>query len=239
VQNIANQIAVGSIEIGLAVGAESMSSTADGGPPPMSQQIMDHEIASQNMQPMGQTSENVAGQFGVTREAMDEFAAQSFQKAERAQKEGWTVDEIIPVKVTVKDAKTGESTEIVVDKDDGVRYGTTAASLGKIRAAFPQWAPSATTGGNASQITDGAAAILLMKRSKAEALGQPIVGKFCGATVAGLEPRIMGIGPTVAIPKILEKFGLSKEDIDVVEINEAFAVSDFSPVPSFNLADCL
>jgi len=132
-------------------------------------------------------------------------------------------DEIVPISVQVKDPKTGEVKDVIVDRDDGVRYGTTAEGLGKIRAAFPQWSPSQTTGGNASQITDGAAAVLLMKRSTAERLGQPIVGKFCGATVVGLEPRIMGIGPSLAIPKILAKTGLTKEDVDVFEINEAFA----------------
>jgi acetyl-CoA acyltransferase 1 len=223
VQNIANQIIAGSIDVGLAVGAESMSSTPDDGPPKLSSQVLNHPIASQNQQPMGQTSENVAGQFSVTRKAMDEFAASSFQKAEKAQKAGWVDDEIVPIKVQVKDPKTGQVTEKVISKDDGVRYGTTPESLGKIRAAFPQWAPSATTGGNASQITDGAAAILLMKRSKAEQLGQPIVGKFCGATIVGLEPRIMGIGPSYAIPKILGKVGLSIDDVDIFEINEAFA----------------
>lgn len=172
---------------------------------------------------MGHTSENVASQFGITREQHDKFAAGSYQKAEHAQKAGWFEDEIVPIKTQIKDPKTGEVKDIVVDRDDGIRYGTTAESLGKIRAAFPQWQPSATTGGNASQITDGAAALVLMKRSQAQKLGQPIVGKFCGATVAGLEPRIMGIGPSLAIPKILGKFGLSKDEIDIFEINEAFA----------------
>jgi acetyl-CoA acetyltransferase family protein len=172
---------------------------------------------------MGQTSENVAGQFSIPRAAHDEFAAGSFQKAERAQKAGWFADEIVPVTTTIKDPKTGETREIIVDRDDGIRYGTTPASLGKIRAAFPQWTPSRTTGGNASQITDGAAALVLMKRSKAQELGQPIVGKFGGATVIGLEPRIMGIGPSIAIPKILAKTGLSKDEVDIFEINEAFA----------------
>jgi len=222
VQNIANQIIAGSIDVGLAVGAESMSSTPDDGAPVMSEKIINHPVASQNLQPMGQTSENVASDFSVTREAMDRFAAGSFQKAEKAQKEGWVTDEIIPVTVQLKDAN-GVSKTVTLDRDDGVRYGTTAESLGKIRAAFPQWSPSATTGGNASQITDGAAAVLLMKRSKAKELGQPIVGKFCAATVVGLEPRIMGIGPSLAIPKILGKVGLSKDDVDVFEINEAFA----------------
>jgi len=223
VQNIANQIIAGSIDVGLAVGAESMSSTPDNGAPKLSQKITDHPLASQNSLPMGQTSENVAGQFEITREAMDTFAASSFQKAERAQQAGWVDDEIIPILVSVKDPKTGEIKEQLVDRDDGVRPGTTSESLGKIRAAFPQWSPSATTGGNASQITDGAAAILLMKRFKAEELGQPILAKFAGATIVGLEPRIMGIGPSLAIPKILRKVGISIDEVDVFEINEAFA----------------
>lgn len=223
VQNIASQIICGSIDVGIAVGAESMSGTPDDGPPTLGPKILNHSIASQNTQPMGQTSENVAGQFNISRQAMDSFAASSFQKAEKAQKFGWPTDEIVPLTVQWKDPKTGEVSTKIVDRDDGIRYGTTAESLGKIRAAFPQWHPSFTTGGNASQITDGAAALLLMKRSRAEELGQPIVGKFCGATVSGLEPRIMGIGPTLAIPKILEKMGLSSSDIDVFEINEAFA----------------
>lgn len=235
VQNIANQIIAGSIDVGIAVGAESMSTNADGGAPEMSQRIASHPLASQNGQPMGQTSENVAGQFNISREQHDRFAAASYQKAERAQKAGWFNDEIVPVKTQIKDPKTGEVKDVVVDHDDGIRYGTTAESLGKIRAAFPQWQPSATTGGNASQITDGAAALVLMKRSRALELGQPIVAKFGGATVAGLEPRIMGIGPSIAIPKILNKFGLSKDEIDIFEINEAFA----SMVCSFALVVCI
>lgn len=223
IQNIANQIIAGSIDVGIAVGAESMSTNADGGAPEMAERIKNHPIASQNYQPMGQTSENVASQFNISRAQHDAFAAGSYQKAEAAQKAGWFEDEIVPVKTQVKDPKTGEVKDVVVDRDDGIRYGTTAEGLGKIRSAFPQWGPSATTGGNASQITDGAAALVLMKRSRALELGQPIVGKFCGATVTGLEPRIMGIGPSYAIPKILGKFGLSKDDIDIFEINEAFA----------------
>jgi acetyl-CoA acyltransferase 1 len=223
IQNIAGQILSGSIEIGIAVGAESMSTCPDDGAPALSERITSHPIASQNLMSMGQTSEAVAGQFNVTREKMDAFAATSFQRAEKAQKEGWVRDEIVPIRVSVKDKTTGEVKEMLADRDDGARYGTTKESLGKIRAAFPQWAPSATTGGNASQITDGAAAILLMKRSKAEALGQPIVGKFCGSTVVGLEPRIMGIGPSLAIPKIMGKMALTLADVDVIEINEAFA----------------
>lgn len=224
IQNIANQILAGSIEVGIAVGAESMSTCPDSGAPnDMSVKIMKHPLASQNAQPMGQTSENVAGDFGVSRESMDKFAAESYQFAEKAQREGWTKDEITPVETNWVDPKSGSSEIRVVDADDGVRYGTTAESLGKIRPAFPNWSPSHTTGGNASQITDGAAAVVLMRRKQAEALGQPIVGKFVGATVVGLEPRIMGIGPSLAIPKMLAKTGLDKADVDIFEINEAFA----------------
>lgn len=200
-----------------------MSTCPDNGAPKMSDAILSHRLAGQNTQPMGQTSENVAGQFSISREQMDAFAAKSFQKAERAQKAGWFDEEIVPVRTKVKDPKTGEVKEVVVNRDDGVRYGTTPEGLSKIRAAFPQWAPSNTTGGNASQITDGAAAVLLMKRSRAQQLGQPIVGKFVGATVIGLEPRIMGIGPSIAIPKILSKYNLSQDEVDIYEINEAFA----------------
>ncbi|OBT39215.1 hypothetical protein VE00_10385 [Pseudogymnoascus sp. WSF 3629] len=223
IQGIANQISAGSIDVGVAVGAESMSTTPDDGAPKMSEKIINHPIASQNQMSMGYTSEEVAGQFDVSRQAMDQFAAESYQKAEKAQKEGWFDDEITPIVVTIKDPKTGEAKQVTISKDDGIRYGTTAESLGKIRNAFPQWKPSRTTGGNASQITDGAAAVLLMKRSRAIELGQPIIAKFAGSTVVGLEPRIMGIGPSYAIPKILGKVGLTKEDIDVFEINEAFA----------------
>ncbi|KAJ3499539.1 hypothetical protein NLG97_g230 [Lecanicillium saksenae] len=223
IQNIANQIVAGAIDVGLAVGAESMSSNPDPGAPRLSFSVTNDPLASQIQQPMGQTSENVAKDFHITRAAMDDFAASSFQKAEHAQKSGWFDDEIVPIAVTRREPNTGHSLERVISKDDGIRYGTTTESLGKIRAAFPQWEPSHTTGGNASQITDGAAAILLMKRSRAMQLGQPIVGKFAGATAVGLEPRVMGIGPALAIPKILGRLSLATDDVDVFEINEAFA----------------
>jgi acetyl-CoA acyltransferase 1 len=111
-----------------------------------------HEAAD-CMQPMGWTSENVSRDFGISREEMDKYAAESFQRAEKAQKTGWFADEIVPIRTKVK-GKDGELKEVVVTKDDGIRPGTTAEGLAKIRAAFPQWGPT-TTGGNASQVTDG------------------------------------------------------------------------------------
>lgn len=174
------------------------------------------------MMPMGQTSENVGKDFNITRELQDRYAAESYQRAERAQKSGWFDDEIVPIEATVKDPKTGEEKKVLLTKDEGIRYGTTFESLSKIRPAFMPHGDK-STGGNSSQVTDGAAAVLLMKRSTAIKLGQPIVAKFVGATVAGLAPRIMGIGPSVAIPKLLTKYNLTVDDCDVIEVNEAFA----------------
>ncbi|KAI9850718.1 MAG: hypothetical protein M1838_005209 [Thelocarpon superellum] len=221
VQDIANQIAAGSIEIGLAVGAESMSSPGDR-PRPFHPEILKTQESADCMQPMGQTSENVGKDFDIPREVQDRYAAESFQRAERAQKAGWFDDEIVPITTEIKNPKTGEVMEVTLTKDEGPRWGTTFESLQKVRPAFPQFGDR-STGGNSSQVTDGAAAILMMKRSRAQQLGQPILAKFCGATVTGLAPRIMGIGPSIAIPKLLGKFHLTKDDIDIFEINEAFA----------------
>lgn len=221
IQTVAGAIATGAIEVGIAAGVESMSTNADA-PPTLSDLVMSHPVAKDNIEPMGWTSENVARDFNISREAQDRYAAMSQNRAERAQKEGWTADEITPITTHWVDPKTNKAQNITVSKDDGVRPGTTFEGLQKIRSAFPQWGPT-TTGGNASQVTDGGAAVLMMKRSTAEALGQPIIAKYVKSTVVGLEPRIMGIGPSLAIPKILKLTGLSKEDIDLFEINEAFA----------------
>lgn len=224
VQQIATQIQTGSIDIGLAIGAEMMSTPPPPGKTEMTfaPDVLASQEARDCLQPMGQTSENVGKDFNIARESQDRYAAESYRRAEVAQKAGWFADEIVPVTTVVKDPKTGESKTVTVTHDDGVRYGTTFESLSKIRPAFPKFGDK-STGGNSSQVTDGAAAVLLMKRSTAEKLGQTILAKFVGATVIGLAPRIMGIGPSLAIPKLLEKYGLSKDDIDLYEINEAFA----------------
>jgi len=222
VADIANSISMGNIEVGIALGVESMSAGGDALEAPFDAEVTKHsQEATDCMQPMGWTSENVSRDFGITRDMMDAYAAESFQRAERAQKAGLFDDEIVPIKTRVKDAN-GEWQDVTLTRDEGIRPGTTAEGLAKIRVAFPQWGPT-TTGGNASQVTDGAAGILLMKRSTAIKLGQPILAKYVGSTVAGLAPRIMGIGPAVAIPKLLGQYGLSINDIDIVEINEAFA----------------
>jgi len=213
---------MGSIEIGLALGAEHMTAGGDTLSRPFYDEILQNQEACDCMQPMGQTSENVGSDFNISRESQDRFAAESYRRAEVAQKSGAFDDEIVPITVRVKDPKTGEEKQVTLTKDEGPRWGTTYEALSKIRPAFKQWGDR-STGGNSSQLTDGAAAVLLMKRSKAIELGQPILAKFVGATVAGLAPRIMGIGPTVAIPKLLSKFNVTLDDIDIIEINEAFA----------------
>lgn len=255
VTDISNKIRVGQIDIGLAIGAESMThkcavpftefcassnksiracSPDSGGPPP-SAEIQAHPVARDCSMPMGWTSENVAHDFGISRADMDEFAALSFQRAERADKSGVFTDEIVPFTAFVKDPHTGERSTKIVAKDDGIRYGTTKDNLSRIKPAFPQWSPAHTTGGNASQITDGVAAVLLMTRKKAEELGVPIVGKHVTTTVAGLAPRIMGIGPTYAIPKVLESVGITKDDVDLFEVNYYYVIYK----PKIDLLVCL
>lgn len=153
VQDVANQIITGSIEVGIAIGAESMS---EGGTPPSAfhEEILTNQEALDCMQPMGQTSENVGKDFDIPREAQDRFAAESYQRAERAQKSGWFDEEIVPITTVVKDPKTGEVKTVTLTRDEGPRYGTTFESLSKIRPAFPQFGDR-STGGNSSQVTDG------------------------------------------------------------------------------------
>lgn len=185
------------------------------------------------MQPMGWTSENVAGDFGISRADMDDFAAKSFQRAEAAQKAGRFADEIVPFTAYKKESD-GTRTQVVLSQDDGIRAGTTAEQLGKVRPAFPQWAPGQTTGGNASQITDGAAAVVLMTRRKAEELGLKILGKHVTTSVCGLAPRVMGIGPSIAVPKVLEAAGITKDDVDLFEVLFFFRCS-LAMLPSHSL----
>ena len=145
---------MGSIECGVAIGAESMSAGGDRLEKPFHESVLQDQNAADCMQPMGQTSENVGKDFDISREAQDRFAAESYQRAERAQKAGWFDDEIVPFKTKIKDPKSGEEKEVILTKDEGPRYGTTFESLSKIRPAFPSFGDK-STGGNSSQVTDG------------------------------------------------------------------------------------
>ncbi|KAM0787093.1 hypothetical protein ACM66B_006351 [Microbotryomycetes sp. NB124-2] len=223
VNNIALQIAAGQIDCGIGAGVESMTMGYGAGvmPEKMSETVMENEQAADCLLPMGITSENVASKYGITREQQDDFAAKSFQKAAAANKAGKFKDEIVPVTVKVIDPKTDEEKEVTVTEDEGIRDGVTKESLGKLKPVFSK--TGSTHAGNASQVSDGAAAVLLARRSFAKKHGMPILGKFVGAAVTGVEPKLMGIGPAFAIPKVLEKTGLTKDDVDLWEINEAFA----------------
>lgn len=223
VMSIVNSIRGGQIDIGIGAGVESMtqfdfSKAFD--PPFLSQNVKDHPIASKCQIPMGITSENVAARYGVTREQQDRFAAGSQLKAYNAKEDGRLNSELTPMNVIILDKDENES-EAVANSDEGVRKGTTFEKLSKLKPVFKK--DGSTTAGNSSQLTDGAAGVLLAKRSAAEKYGLPILGRVLGYSVIGVPPEIMGIGPAVAIPKALEKSGLNVEDIDVYEINEAFA----------------
>ncbi|KAF8167739.1 3-ketoacyl-CoA thiolase [Crassisporium funariophilum] len=220
---VANQVRAGQIEIGLAIGVESMSDNPDRGGPTFSELISPHPAARDCKERMGWTSENVAAEFNITREEQDAFAADSFRKAEAAQKHGYFAKEIVPFTVLQKGLNSDERIPVIVTEDDGIRYGTTQEKLSKIKAAFPQWGNSTTTGGNASQITDGAAAVLVMTRREAERRALPILAKHITTAVAGVPPRIMGVGPVYAIPLALKNAGIQLDDVDLFEINEAFA----------------
>ncbi|GAA6064380.1 hypothetical protein JCM10212_000489 [Sporobolomyces blumeae] len=223
VNHIALMIAAGQIDVGIGAGVESMTMGYGAGvmPEKMSEKVLETESAADCLLPMGITSENVAAKYHVSREAQDAFAAKSFQKAAAAQKAGKFKDEIVAVKTKVTDPKTGDEHDVTVSEDDGIREGVTQESLSKLKPVFSK--TGSTHAGNASQVSDGAAAVLLTRRSKAKELGLPVLAKFCCCAVTGVEPKLMGIGPAFAIPKVLEKAGISKNDVDLWEINEAFA----------------
>eukprot|EP00937_MAST-01D_sp_MAST-1D-sp2_P000192 g192.t1 len=228
VANVYGAIKAGVIDSGIGAGVESM--TFGGGvakgsakvePPPMHySEVFENELARDCLVPMGTTAENVAERYGVTREMQDAMGVDSHAKALRAQAEGLYADEIVPVKTILKDAEENE-TEITVTKDDGPREGTTLERLAKLRTVFKE--DGTVTAGTSSQVSDGAAAVLLMRRSEADKKGLKPIGVMRSFKVVGCEPDEMGVGPAVAIPAVLDATGLKVDDVDVYEINEAFA----------------
>ena len=209
--NIANSIAAKEITIGIGAGVESMSFYPMNKMKPIEvdwKAAWNNKTAMDCLLPMGITSENVTKKYGLQRHVMDEFAALSHQKAAAAQRDGKFVQEIIPVVGTIC-------------HDDGIRPQTTYEILSKLQPVFhPQ---GLTTAGNSSQTTDGAAAVLFMTRFQAKQWNLPILAIWRGYCTAGVPPHVMGIGPAVAIPKVLQQVGLTMNDIDIYEINEAFA----------------
>jgi len=173
---------------------------------------------------MLQTAEQVAKRYGISRQAMDEYGASSQQKASDALAKGLFKEEIAPITVTmgVADKVMGLTTkQVTVSDDEGIRAGTTYDGIKDLRSALPGGLISA---GNASQLSDGAGATVVMHEKLAEQKGLKPLGRFLGFAVAGCEPDEMGIGPVFAIPKVLKRLGLTINDIDLWELNEAFAV---------------
>jgi acetyl-CoA acyltransferase len=215
---VADRIAVGAIDVGLAGGLESMSMVPMGGSkialnPAVVDQFPDAYIT------MGNTAENVARQFGVSRGDQDAFALESHQKAVAAWARGDFAAEVLPVKTRVFDGEIWR--DITVDRDEGPRADT---SLEKLAALKPAFDPTGSvTAGNSSPLNDGAAALVLMAADKAKEQGKKIRAYFRGLAVAGVPPAIMGIGPVPAVRKLLGKMGLTIDQIDLFEVNEAFA----------------
>jgi acetyl-CoA acetyltransferase family protein len=222
----AHQIIHEGVEAAIGGGVESISLTPrDNDPNP----VLKERLPGIYMV-MGDTAEVVAKRYQITREAQDEYALASQQRTARAQQEGFFAAEIAPMKVTmaVLDKRTGErigTREVCCDRDECNRPDTTLEGLLALKPHFdPASGHGSVTAGNSSQLSDGASATLLMSRSRADTLGIPYRLIFRGFTVAGCEPDEMGIGPVFAVPKLLQRRGLRIEDIDLWELNEAFAV---------------
>lgn len=221
----ANQVASGCSDIIVAGGVESITMTLKS----MNMDNLFNPLLQQDnpgiYYPMGKTAEIVANRYGISREAQDAYALQSQQRTARAQAEGLFADEIVPmtVKYLVEDKATGEKKILdgVVEADDCNRPDTTLESLAKLQPAFDP--AGSVTAGNASQLSDGASMTLVMSLEKALELGLKPKAYFRGFTVAGCEPDEMGIGPVFSVPKLLKAKGLSVDDIDLWELNEAFA----------------
>ncbi len=227
IRNAFHAIKAGEGDQYIAAGVEAVSRTVQGGQWAFNPALDGSEGSITNVYiPMGLTAENVAERYGVTREEQDEWAAISQQRAVAAQESGHFDAEIIGVTVAAhkdvdKEGNEIDVAETVVTKDDGPRAGTTAEGLAKLRPAFK---PDGTvTAGNACPLNDGAAATLIMSEEKAEKLGLTPRARIIATSVAGLDPEYMGVGPIPAIQKLLAATGKKIEDIDIVEINEAFA----------------
>ena len=222
------KVMCGFADVVVAGGTESMSMIPMGG---LKQAPNPHimETYPQLYMAMGLTAEEVAKRWKVSREDQDAFALASHQKAAAAIKEGRFKDEIVPLKTWVRREFPDGSQkieEVVFEVDEGVRPDTTLEALAKLKPAFAL--KGTVTAGNSSQMSDGAAAVVVMSDKKAAELGIKPMALFRGYAVGGVDPDVMGIGPTVAIPKVMKITGLKIEDMDLVELNEAFAAQSLA-----------
>lgn len=211
----ANAIIAGERDIVAAGGVESMSKTIM---VPYPEDMYEYflETRPEVYDHPAITAEKVAKLLNLDRADLDAFAAESHRRALIAQKNGWFEDQIIPII-----ARDDEGNEMVVTKDEGMREGVTVESLSKLKPVFME--DGVVTAGNTSQMSDGSGFVIMMTADKAKELGLTPIAEFVGFTTAGLEPEHMGLGPIYAVPKLLKRLGLTLDDIDVVELNEAFA----------------
>jgi acetyl-CoA acyltransferase len=219
----AEHIMCGFADVIVAGGVESMSMVPMGGNKTVPNLKL-IEKYPEGYTAMGVTAENVARKYGISREDQDAFALKSHQKAAAAIKAGRFKDEILPIQTKTQEIAedgTAKFRDIVFDTDEGVRADTTLEALGKLRPAFS--VTGSVTPGNSSPLNDGASAVVLMSKEKAKALGLAPMATFRSFAVAGVPPELMGIGPVEAIPKALKFAGLNLSQIDLFELNEAFA----------------
>jgi acetyl-CoA acyltransferase len=212
----ATMIAAGQADVIVAGGVESMTAIPMFGDitPIAESWLLENEPGA--YMPMGMTAEKVAELYGITREEMDALAVESHRKAAAAQDAGKFDGEIIPL-----DGVDDNGNPIVFDKDQGIRRSTTMESLAQLKTVFKE--DGVVTAGTASQTSDGAGFVVLMSKEKVEELGIKPIAKFIAYQVAGCDPSLMGLGPMFAVPKVMKLAGLSVDDMDVIEINEAFA----------------
>lgn len=231
----AERIMAGGADVIIAGGVESMSLVPMGGyvVRPNPELVDDYPEIYINM---GLTAENVAEKYGISREDQDVFAYRSHQRAIKAWDEGYFDDQIVPIEVKEKKVTADgeiEENEFLFDTDEGPRRDTSKEILAKLRPVFKQG--GTVTAGNSSQMNDAAAAVIVMSREKAEELGVEPMALYRGFSVAGVPPEIMGIGPVEAVPKVLKQTGIDLNEIDLIELNEAFAAQSVAVIRELGL----
>jgi len=234
IAHIAHAIKAGDIEIGIGAGVESMSMVPMMGykfsPNPQFAMELPHYYTN-----MGLTAENVSLKYGITREQQDEFSLKSNQKAAKAVESGLFDPELVSLDVEVNEYVDGKVVKknFTVKRDEGPRGDSTIEGLAKLKPAFKEG--GFVTAGNSSQMSDGASAVMVMSAEKAASLGLKPLARFVAFAVGGVAPELMGIGPVAAIPKVLKTAGLSLNDIDLFELNEAFAAQSLAVMQTLEM----
>ncbi|MDD6160935.1 MAG: thiolase family protein [Oscillospiraceae bacterium] len=226
IAHAANAIMANQMDVVVAGGVEQMTGM-DMNPNPafMDEKLV--EMKPDTYLPMGLTAENVAAQYGITREEMDRMAVESHAKAAAAQEAGKFADEIIPIPVETPDGV------VMAAVDEGVRKGTSLEGLAKLKPCFKP--DGVVTAATSSQMTDGAAFVVLMARETAEKLGYAPIARFVSFAVGGVPAGVMGLGPIKAVPKVLARTGLTVDDMDIIELNEAFAAQALACIRDLKL----